>query len=118
MAWKQKYLVAWKPGDIKEPGATDKSPRYQVLWRDANGKKKSKSFTRSKDADAFALDVERREQLGGLFTEEPQMFGEFFDLWKERYQPTVRPSSFKRRKTRSVRWMNCALSRSTESPPP
>lgn len=100
MAWKQKY-------------ETQNGSRYRVGWRpDPNNPKKvkSKTFIRSRDADAFKMEVERREQLGSLFEEEPQTFGEFAGLaiegnrvvltgsgWFERYRDSVKPSSFERR---------------------
>ena len=85
MAWRDSY-------------ETTQGKRYRISWRGADGKKVSKGgFVRAKDADAFKLDIEVKEQLGGLYQEQPQTFGEFFEAWVERYRPSVRPSSFKRR---------------------
>ena len=103
MAWKETYRT--RAGER----------RYRIAWREGDGSKRSKSFTRSKDADTFKGDVERREQLGGLFEEARQTFGEFTGLkwdcvqgvvvddgvpstWVKRYEPSVHPGSLKRRK--------------------
>lgn len=100
MAWKQKYTVK------------DGTSRYRVGYRDDAGRKHFKSFLRSKDADAYMLEVTRRAQLGHLWQDTPITFGEFAgvevnekdyvrltgDGWFERYRPTVRQSSFDRRK--------------------
>jgi integrase len=100
MAWKQEYKTK------------DGQKRYQIVWRDESGKKHSRSFVRSKDADSFRLDVIRRDQLGELYEEAPLTFGEFAGLkleggrveltgagWFRRYQASVRPSSYQRRVT-------------------
>lgn len=102
MAWKRVYATA------------SGEKRYLVEWRpDPSNPRKtsSKTFHRSKDADAFKLEIERREQLGSLYQEEPETFAEFAGLtwlndkveltgsgWFGRYQHSVRPSSFQRRK--------------------
>lgn len=99
MAWKSVYLTARK------------EKRYRVNERDANGKQVSKSFVRSKDADAYMLELTRRNQLGHLWEDKPQTFGEFAGLrrenervvvtgdgWFERYKTTVRDSTYDRRK--------------------
>lgn len=99
MAWKEPYQT--------RTGAK----KYRVVYRDGAGKKHSKSFDRSKDADAYMLDCNRREQLGHLYEDAPQAFGEFAGLtindkgrvvltgdgWFERYKTSVRTSTFDRR---------------------
>jgi integrase len=45
--------------------APDGRPQYQVEWREG-GRKRSRLFRRSGDADAFDLEVRRRRQLGPL----------------------------------------------------
>lgn len=88
---------------------------YRVCWRGPDGKKKTKGgFSRAKDADAFKLEVERRELLGGLYEEKAQTFGEFAGLyiegekvkirgdgpetWFGRYKKEVATSSYWRRR--------------------
>lgn len=88
--------------------------KYRTVWRTPEGKKQSRSFDRKRDAQTFKVEIERRTQLGDLFTERPLSFGEFVGLkwtnekgvhvdgdspssWIARYQPTVRAGSFKRR---------------------
>jgi integrase len=85
LAWKEEYRTG--PGER----------RYRIVWRTPDGSKKSKSFTRSKDADTFRVEIERKERLGDLWEERPLTFGEFWEPWVERYRPQVRPASFKRR---------------------
>ena len=85
MAWKETYTT--KTGE----------KRYRVGWRRPDGSKVSKSFTRSKDADTFAVEQERKERLGELWEDTPVTFGDFWEGWKNRYQSQVRPGSFKRR---------------------
>src|SRR5438874_246336 len=100
--------MAWK-----EPYTTRSGrKRYRVVTRDASGAKRSKSFTLSKDADLYALELARREQLGHLWEDAPQTFGQFAGLhlaegqrvrltgegWFERYRQTVEESTFDRRK--------------------
>jgi len=85
MAWKEPYTLK------------DDSKRYRVVWRERSGRKRSKTFLRSKDADVFALETERREQLGTLFDEPPITLGEFLPDWKARYRTLVRSSTFDRR---------------------
>lgn len=88
---------------------------YRVCWRDPSGKKLTKGgFQRAKDADAFKLEVERRELLGGLYEEKAMTFGEFAgltvdgekvrinadgpDTWFGRYKREVATTSYWRRR--------------------
>jgi integrase len=86
---------------------------YRVRWRWPDGSKGSKSFSRRKDAERARVEIERRLQLGDLYQESPQTFGEFVGLrvergrviadvfpttWLGRYSARVRASSFERRK--------------------
>jgi hypothetical protein len=85
--------LAWK-----ETYKTSKGEKhYRVAWREPDGGKRSRSFDRSKDADAFKVEIQRRSQLGELFREAPETFSDFWNEWVERYRPTVRASSFRRR---------------------
>ena len=61
-------------------------PRYEVRYRDAASRQRSKAFTTARDARAFKLDVERRQQTGGLYQAEPELFGRVADAWLERYE--------------------------------
>lgn len=87
--------------------------RYKIVSQDASGKKSSKAFDRSKDADAYLLELKRKEQLGHLWQDDPDTFGEFTGLtkndkgrvvltdpisgWFERYRPSVSDSTYDRR---------------------
>jgi hypothetical protein len=44
---------------------SDRQGRYEVRWREG-GRQRTRSFTKKGDADAFALEVRRRRQLGPL----------------------------------------------------
>jgi hypothetical protein len=41
--------------------------RWEVRWRDAGGRDRSKAFGREGDAKRFRVEVERRQQLGSLY---------------------------------------------------
>jgi integrase len=71
--------------------------RWEVRWRDGAARDRSKVFGREGDAKRFKVDVERRQQLGPLYDARRVLFGEFFDGWRDRYELTVRPSTFERR---------------------
>jgi hypothetical protein len=87
--------------------------RYKIVTQDEHGKKSSKSFDRSKDADAYLLELRRREQLGHLGQDDPDTFGSFSgiklndkgrailtgDGWFSRYEGSVAPSTFDRRRS-------------------
>jgi integrase len=95
MAWKEKTS----------------SGTYKVRWRDNAGRKRSRTFSRSRDADRFLVEQTRREQLGTLFDEQPETFEQFAGLgidddgrvqlsgggWFERHRLAVRRSTFDRR---------------------
>jgi hypothetical protein len=101
VAWKESYRTA--SGNRK----------YRVVWcldPSRPQKKKSNSFDRSKDADVFLVETKRRAQLGALYQEAPETFGDFAGLalngkrvkvtgdgWFGRYRQTVRASTYDRR---------------------
>jgi integrase len=101
--------MPWKESYKTRTGAR----RYKVVTQDAAGKKSSKSFDRSKDADAYLLELKRREQLGHLWQDDPDTFGKFAGItvnakgrvvltdpvsgWFERYRPSVSDSTYDRR---------------------
>ena len=70
--------------------------RYEVRWRDAAGRNRSKSFTLRKDADLFAADVERRRRLGELYRDEPRSVGAAVAEYREQHARRVRPSTSRR----------------------
>ncbi len=59
--------------------------RYDVRYRDADGRDRSRTFSVHKDAQAFKLDVERRRQAGGLYQAAPERFREVSQAWLERF---------------------------------
>ncbi len=59
--------------------------RYRVLYRDGGGRQRSSSFTLRADAQAFKVDVERRQQAGTLYRVETERFGRTADAWLDRY---------------------------------
>lgn len=59
--------------------------RYEVRYRDAVGRNRSRAFSVQKDALAFKVDVERRRQAGILFQALPESFGEVAQAWLERF---------------------------------
>lgn len=71
--------------------------RWEVRWRDAGGRDRSKAFGREGDAKRFRTEVERRQQLGSLYDARRVTLGEFFEGWRERYAQQVRLSSFERK---------------------
>lgn len=60
--------------------------RYEVRFRDSEGKSRSRSFSVAKDARAFKLDVERRLQAGVLYQAPSERFGECARAWLARYE--------------------------------
>jgi integrase len=71
--------------------------RYAVRYRE-NGRQRSRTFLRKRDADAFRADTIRRRQLGELYEDDGGTLGEFVDGWLDRYALRVRPSSYRRRR--------------------
>ncbi|MBA3331978.1 MAG: site-specific integrase [Actinobacteria bacterium] len=59
--------------------------RYEVRYRDAGGRDRAQWFTTRRDAQAFKLDVERRQQAGLLYDAQPERFGDLAQAWLERY---------------------------------
>ncbi len=70
--------------------------RWEVRWRDARGRDRSKTFNREGDAKRLRVDIERKQQLGVLYDARPELFGEFQRGWFERYQQRVRPGTLRR----------------------
>ncbi len=60
--------------------------RYEVRFRDAQGRERSKAFSARKDAQSFRLDVERKRQAGILYQAPPARFGAVAKAWLERYE--------------------------------
>ena len=59
--------------------------RYEVRYRNAAGRQCSRSFSVHKDAQAFKLDIERRQQSGLLYQAPPERFGAVAQAWLERF---------------------------------
>jgi len=59
--------------------------RYDVRYRDQQGRQRSRAFSVRKDAQAFKLDVERRGQAGLLYQAPPETFSALARSWLERY---------------------------------
>jgi integrase len=70
--------------------------RYEVRWRDALGRSRSRTFVQQRDALRFKTETERRQQLGQLYQAEPLTFIEFLNAWLERYEQRVRDSTYER----------------------
>ncbi len=60
--------------------------RHEVRFRDGDGRQRSRAFTAHKDAQAFKLDVERRQQAGLLYQAAPQRFADYAQAWLARYE--------------------------------
>lgn len=60
--------------------------RYEVRFRDLEGRQRSRSFSVHKDAQAFKLDVERKHQAGVLYAAAPERFGDYAKAWLERFE--------------------------------
>jgi integrase len=60
--------------------------RYEVRFRDGEGRERSKAFSTRKDAQSFKLDVERKRQAGILYQAPPTRFDEAARSWLERYE--------------------------------
>ncbi len=60
--------------------------RYNVHFRDQQGRQRARAFSTHKDAIAFKVDVERRRQAGGLYQAQPERFSALAQSWLERYE--------------------------------
>jgi integrase len=60
--------------------------RYEVRFRDGDGRQRSRAFTARKDAEAFKVDVERKRQAGILYQAAPERFGAYSKAWLARYE--------------------------------
>jgi integrase len=60
--------------------------RYEVRYRDAEARQRSRAFSAHKDAQAFKLDVERRQQAGLLYQAAPERFGDYSTAWLTRFE--------------------------------
>ena len=60
--------------------------RYNVHFRDQQGRQRARVFSTHKDAIAFKVDVERRRQAGGLYKAQPERFSALAKSWLERYE--------------------------------
>jgi integrase len=59
--------------------------RYAVRFRDPGGRTRARSFSVHRDAQAFKLELERRQQAGLLYQAPPERFRALADAWLERY---------------------------------
>lgn len=82
--------------------------RFEVRWRDARGKSRSKTFNRAAAAKRFRVDLENQLQLGTLYEARPEPFAQFLDGWLGRYERSVRPSTFARAEASLVHWSSLA----------
>ena len=62
---------------IRSYGTANGERRYEVRYRDATAAQRSRAFSAHKDAQAFKLDVERRQQAGLLYQAAPERFGDY-----------------------------------------
>lgn len=60
--------------------------RYEVRFRDPEGRQRSRSFSVHKDAQTFKLDVERKHQAGILYAAPPERFGDVAEAWFQRFE--------------------------------
>jgi integrase len=60
--------------------------RYEVRYRDSDGRQRSRAFSAHKDAQAFKVDVERRQQAGLLYQAAPERFGDYSIAWFRRFE--------------------------------
>jgi integrase len=74
--------------------------RYDVRYRNQEGRQHSRVFTARKDAQVFKLDVERKRQAGLLYQAPPERFSALANAWLERYE--VGAASRARPRPRSI----------------
>jgi integrase len=60
--------------------------RYEVRFRDGDGRNCSRVFSVAKDAQRFKLDIERKRQAGILYQPQPERFGMYAAAWLKRYE--------------------------------
>jgi integrase len=71
---------------IRPHRTKDGARRYEVRFRDGEGKQRCRWFTVAKDAQAFKVDIERRQQAGLLYQSAPERFGDVADAWFKRFE--------------------------------
>jgi integrase len=81
--------------------------RYDVRYRDTEGRQHSRVFAARKDAQAFKLDVERKRQAGVLYQAPPERFSTLAKAWLERY--TIGAASRVRPRPKSITLAHEAL---------
>jgi integrase len=60
--------------------------RYEVRFRDADRRDRSRAFSRHRDAQAFKIEVERRAQSGGFYVAPSARFDDVAREWLSRYE--------------------------------
>jgi integrase len=85
----------WTAGGPSVASVRKRHGRFEVRWRDGRGQR-SRTFTRKADADRFKVEVERQAQLGSLYEAQPVFFGDFLGGWLQRYELTVRDTTYTR----------------------
>jgi integrase len=85
----------WTAGGPSVASIRKRRGRFEVRWRDGRGQR-SRTFTRKADADRFKVEVERQAQLGSLYEAQPVLFSDFLEGWLQRYEFTVRDSTYAR----------------------
>jgi integrase len=66
--------------------------RFRVRWREG-ARERSRSFHRRTDARRFALEAERRTELGNLYESPPQTLEQVWEDYRERYELGKAPST-------------------------
>jgi hypothetical protein len=60
--------------------------RYEVRYRDGDRRERSRAFSAHKDAQAFKVDVERRQQAGLLYQAAPERFCDYAGAWLAKFE--------------------------------
>ncbi len=81
--------------------------RYDVRYRDQEGRQRTRVFNARKDAQSFKLDVERKRQAGLLYQAPPERFSVLANAWLERY--TIGAASRVRPRPKSIMLAHEAL---------
>jgi integrase len=71
---------------IRTHRTKDGARRYEVRYRDGEGRQRCRWFTAAKDAQAFKIDIDRRKQAGLLYQSAPERFGDVASAWLKRFE--------------------------------
>jgi integrase len=86
---------------------TERGVRWDVIWREADRKQRSKTFRTKRDAQTFENELLRSKQLGAFSRDEPSRvsLSEYIDSWFAGHGPTWSPTTIVQRRSACTAWI-------------